>query len=84
MHLTRFKDGSRRVTQVSEVVAMEGDTITMQDLFTFQRHGAAYDEEGRITGQLASMGLRPKFLEKLADHGVEVDPSIFRNDRGGR
>jgi len=82
VHLTRFKDGSRRVTQVSEVVGMEGDTITMQDLFTFQRQGAAYDEEGRIAGHLMSMGLRPKFLDKLADHGVDVDVSLFRNERG--
>jgi pilus assembly protein CpaF len=82
VHLSRFKDGSRKVTQVSEVVGMEGDTITMQDLFRFQREGAAFDEEGRATGQLVSMGLRPKFLEKLSDHGIDVDVSLFRNDRG--
>ncbi len=84
VHLSRFKDGTRKVTQVSEVVGMEGDTITMQDLFTFQRQGSAYDAEGRATGRLVSMGLRPKFLEKLADHGVDVDVSMFRNERGGR
>jgi pilus assembly protein CpaF len=82
VHLSRFKDGSRKVTQVSEIVGMEGDTITMQDLFRFQRRGAAFDEEGKSTGHLMSMGLRPKFLEKLADHGIEVDVSLFRNDRG--
>ena len=82
VHLTRFKDGSRKVTQVTEIVGMEGDTITMQDLFRYQRDGAAFDAEGRTTGALMSMGLRPKFLEKLADHGIEVDPSLFRNDRG--
>jgi pilus assembly protein CpaF len=84
VHLTRFKDGSRKITQVSEVVGMEGDTITMQDLFRFQRRGAAFDEEGKSTGHLMSMGLRPKFLEKLADHGIEVDASLFRNDRGSK
>jgi pilus assembly protein CpaF len=83
VHLSRFKDGSRKVTQVAEVVGMEGDTITMQDLFKFQREGAAYDEEGKSTGSLMSMGLRPKFLDKLADHGINVDVSLFRNDRGG-
>ena len=82
VHLTRFKDGSRKVTQVTEVVGMEGDTITMQDLFRYQREGAAFDSEGRTTGHLMSMGLRPKFLEKLADHGIEVDVALFRNDRG--
>jgi pilus assembly protein CpaF len=84
VHLTRFKDGSRKVTQVSEIVGMEGDTITMQDLFRFQRRGAAFDEEGKSTGHLMSMGLRPKFLEKLADHGIEVDIALFRNDRGSK
>jgi pilus assembly protein CpaF len=82
VHLSRFKDGSRKVTQVSEVVGMEGDTITMQDLFRHQRQGAAFDAEGKRTGHLVSMGLRPKFLEKLADHGIEVDVAMFRNDRG--
>jgi pilus assembly protein CpaF len=84
VHLSRFKDGSRKVTQVSEVVGMEGETITMQDLFRFHREGAAFDEEGRAMGHLMSMGLRPKFLEKLADHGIEVDLSLFRNDRGAK
>ena len=82
VHLSRFKDGSRRITQVAEVVGMEGDTITMQDLFRYHREGAAFDAEGRSTGHLKSMGLRPKFLDKLADHGIEVDISLFRNDRG--
>jgi pilus assembly protein CpaF len=84
VHLSRFKDGSRKVTQVSEVVGMEGDTITMQDLFRHQRQGAAFDAEGKSTGHLVSMGLRPKFLDKLADHGIEVDVAMFRNDRGSK
>jgi pilus assembly protein CpaF len=61
---------------------MEGDTITMQDLFRHQRQGAAFDAEGKSTGHLVSMGLRPKVLDKLADHGIEVDVAMFRNDRG--
>jgi pilus assembly protein CpaF len=84
IHLSRMKDGSRKVTQVSEVVGMEGDTITMQDLFKYQRQGEAYDAEGKSTGSLVSMGLRPKFLDKLADHGINVDVSLFRNERGAR
>jgi pilus assembly protein CpaF len=82
VHLSRFKDGARRVTQVSEVVGMEGDTITMQDLFKFHREGAAFDADGKSLGSLMSMGLRPKFLEKLSDHGIKIDVSLFRNDRG--
>jgi pilus assembly protein CpaF len=84
VHLSRFKDGTRKVTHVSEIVGMEGDIVTMQDLFAFQRQGAAYDDDGRATGYLGSMGLRPKFLDKLGDHGITVDIALFRNDRGRR
>jgi pilus assembly protein CpaF len=73
---TRFKDGTRHITHVTEVVGMEGDVITLQDLFMFD-HGAGFDENGRSLGTLKSTGLRPKFLDKLAAGGVRVDPSIF-------
>ncbi|MGH3385309.1 MAG: CpaF family protein [Nocardioidaceae bacterium] len=73
---TRLKDGSRRITYVTEVVGMEGDIITMQDLFTFD-YSAGFDEHGRSLGALRSMGLRPRFLDKLGHHGVTVDPMVF-------
>jgi pilus assembly protein CpaF len=73
---TRFKDGTRHITHVTEVVGMEGDVITLQDLFAFD-FGAGYDEDGRALGTLKSTGLRPKFIEKLAASGVKLDPSIF-------
>jgi pilus assembly protein CpaF len=73
---TRFKDGTRHITHVTEVVGMEGDVITLQDLFMFD-HGAGFDENGRSLGTLKSTGLRPKFLDKLAASGVRIDPSIF-------
>jgi pilus assembly protein CpaF len=76
VHQSRFRDGSRRVTQISEVVGMEGDVITMQDLFKFD-YSPGYDEEGRSLGQLRATGLRPKFLDKLAAQGVKVDPELF-------
>jgi pilus assembly protein CpaF len=76
---TRLKDGSRRITQVTEVVGMEGEIITLQDLFRFD-YSAGYDEHGHALGQLRSMGLRPRFLEKLSDYGVQVDPRIFMPD----
>jgi pilus assembly protein CpaF len=82
VHLTRFKDGSRRITQVSEVVGMEGDIITMQDVFVFD-YEKGYDDEGRPRGQLRSTGLRPRFLDKLALSGVQVDPTIFAFERPG-
>jgi pilus assembly protein CpaF len=76
VHQTRFKDGSRRITHVTEVVGMEGDTITLQDVFKFD-HGMGFDENGRSLGVLKSTGLRPKFLAQLSDHGVQVDPQLF-------
>jgi pilus assembly protein CpaF len=76
VHQTRFKDGSRRITHVTEVVGMEGDTITLQDVFKFD-HGMGFDENGRSLGVLKSTGLRPKFLNQLSDHGVPVDPELF-------
>jgi pilus assembly protein CpaF len=76
VHQSRFKDGTRRFTHVTEVVGMEGDIITLQDLFLFD-HGMGYDESGRSKGVLKSTGLRPKFLEKLSDHGIAVDPKMF-------
>jgi len=80
VHLTRFRDGSRRVTHVTEIAGMEGDTITTQDLFKFD-YGMGFDEEGRALGKLKSTGLRPRFLEKLADHDVHIDPMTFQFER---
>jgi pilus assembly protein CpaF len=72
----RLKDGSRRIVQVSEVLGMEGDIITMQDIYTYDfRMG--FDSSGRSQGVLKPAGLRPRVLEKLADHGVTVHPEIF-------
>ncbi|KRE57177.1 CpaF family protein [Phycicoccus sp. Soil748] len=72
----RLKDGSRRVTAISEVVGMESDVITMQDLFTFD-YSAGRDEQGRFKGTLKSTGLRPKFAAELHDQGIELAPDIF-------
>lgn len=80
VHQTRFKDGSRRITHITEVERMEGDIITLQDIFVFD-NSAGFDENGRILGRLRSSGLRPKFLEKLAYANVAVDPTIFRTER---
>jgi pilus assembly protein CpaF len=79
VHQTRFKDGSRRITHVTEVERMEGDTITLQDVFLWDGT-RGFDSEGRTLGRLASTGLRPKFLEKMAYANVTVDPLIFAPD----
>ncbi len=76
VHVARFQDGVRRVANVSEVVGLEGDTVTMQDLFVFHVD-AGLDERNRVRGHLAPSGLRPHFLEKLAERNVFLDTSWF-------
>lgn len=71
----RFKDGSRKVTHVTEVQGMEGDVIVLQDLFIFQQTGV--DEEGRVRGQFISTGIRPKFTDRLESSGIHLDPRLF-------
>ena len=72
----RLKDGSRRIVAVSEVVGMEGDIITMQDVFKYD-FSKGLDVDGRYRGTLLPTGLRPRILDALADRGVVVDPSVF-------
>ncbi|HEY2641485.1 MAG TPA: ATPase, T2SS/T4P/T4SS family, partial [Streptosporangiaceae bacterium] len=76
IHQARLKDGSRRITQITEIEGMEGEVITLQDLFVFDFH-AGVDEVGRHRGVLRSTGLRPRFLDVLADRGEVVPPGIF-------
>src|SRR5438045_6993665 len=76
VHQARLKDGTRRITHVTEVVGMEGDIITLQDIFLFDYH-AGIDDEGRFRGELQPTGLRPKFLEKLGDKGVHIPATMF-------
>jgi pilus assembly protein CpaF len=83
VHLSRFKDGTRHVTHITEVVGMEGDVITLQDIYLFD-HSAGFDDTGHSLGTLKSTGLRPKFLDKLAAGGVVVDPTTFAFEKFGR
>jgi pilus assembly protein CpaF len=76
IHLSRFADGSRRVVNVSEVVGMEEQTVTMQDLFTFET--TSISEDGRIIGELRSTGMVPTFADRFAKAGVPLE-SILPN-----
>ena len=79
VHLSRMRDGSRRVTHVTEVGRMEGDMILLQDVFTFD-YSMGVDESGRTLGYLKATGLRPHITQRLADRGVKLDPTIFDVD----
>jgi len=74
VHLERMRDGSRKVTHVTEIQGMEGDVITMTDLFVFEQTGF---EDGRVVGRLRPTGLRPKFMDKIEASGIHLPASIF-------
>jgi pilus assembly protein CpaF len=72
----RLKDGTRRITHITEVSGMEADIVTLQDIYLFD-FKAGMDEHGAYRGELRSTGLRPQFLEWLADRGVHVSPQAL-------
>ena len=71
----RLKDGSRKITRITEVQGLEGDTIVLQDIFTYQKNGV--DAKSRVKGKFTATGIRPKFFEKLSGSGVLLPENIF-------
>jgi pilus assembly protein CpaF len=82
VHQSRLKDGTRRFTHVTEVLGMEGDTITLQDVFLFDFQ-AGVDENGKFRGHLKPTGLRPAFMDRLRERGVHVPPEVFSPEAPG-
>jgi pilus assembly protein CpaF len=76
VQLSRLKDGSRRVTSITEIIGMEGDTITMQDIFVFQPKGA--DENGKIVGDFVPTGIRPQIINRLFEMGIPLPTDLAR------
>ncbi len=74
---SRMSDGTRKVTSISEIVGMEGEVITLQEIFTFEKQGV--DKNGKVVGRHRSTGIRPKFSDKLELAGIEVPESLFHN-----
>jgi pilus assembly protein CpaF len=70
-------DGTRRVTNISEITGMEGDVITMQDIFVFERSGI--NPEGKVTGRFRATGIRPKASDRLAAAGVQLPMQLFEH-----
>ncbi|MDQ6855490.1 MAG: CpaF family protein [Candidatus Dormibacteraeota bacterium] len=75
VQLSRLKDGSRKVTAISEIIGMEGDTITMQEIFKFESKGAD-PSTGQIVGEFNPTGIRPKIIDRLFDMGVPLPPRL--------
>ncbi|MFF1828835.1 CpaF family protein [Paenarthrobacter sp. NPDC058040] len=76
VQVTRLRDGTRRVTHVTEVQGMEGDVVTLQDAFLFD-YSAGLDPQGRFLGRALPTGIRPRFLDRFAELGIHVSPSVF-------
>jgi pilus assembly protein CpaF len=75
VQVARLSDGSRRVVSITEVTGMEGDVVTLQDVFVFEKRGLS--PEGRVLGRFAATGIRPKFYEKFLAAGIRLSPDLF-------
>ena len=74
VHQERMRDGTRKITHVTEIVGMEGDVITLQDLFVYEQSGL---EEGRVVGRLRPTGIRPSFIEEFEMANIHLPPQMF-------
>jgi pilus assembly protein CpaF len=79
VHLSRLRDGTRRVTHVTEVLGMHDDQLLTADLFLFD-YGMGVDDDGRFRGHLKATGLRPQFADRLADLGIRLDAGMFESE----
>jgi pilus assembly protein CpaF len=79
IQVSRLTDGSRKVTSICEVVGMEGEVITLQDIFVFEKRGI--DKTGKVLGRFRATGIRPKFSEKLELAGIEVPEELFSTNK---
>jgi pilus assembly protein CpaF len=77
VQVARMADGTRKVTSVSEITGMEGDVVSMQEIFTFERRGL--NEQGRVKGIYRATGIRPKFAERLVGAGLRLSSAIFES-----
>lgn len=76
VQVARLADGARRVTSLSEVVGMESEIITLQEIFRYRVTGR--DPTGRMIGHFEATGIRPRFLELMHSHGIDLPPDLFR------
>jgi pilus assembly protein CpaF len=76
VQVSRFSDGSRKLTHITELVGLEGDQVTMQDIFLFEKSGVT--ESGKVMGRFRATGVRPRFYEKLRASGITLPTSLFQ------
>src|SRR3989442_4098442 len=75
VQISRFSDGTRRITYMTEITGMEEDIVSMQDVFVFEKHGIS--PEGRVLGSFSATGIRPKFADRLVASGIAVPATLF-------
>jgi pilus assembly protein CpaF len=75
VQVARLTDGTRKITSVTEVTGMEGPTVTMQDLFVYERKG--YDANNKVRGVFKPTGIRPRFSERLFGYGIRLPQEMF-------
>jgi pilus assembly protein CpaF len=78
IHQDRMRDGTRKVVNITEIAGMEGDVVTLNDIFVYEQTGF---EKGKLIGQLRPTGLRPKFMDKLEAAGINIPASVFGRAR---
>jgi pilus assembly protein CpaF len=78
LQLVRLSDGKRRLVSVSEITGMEGDVVTMQEIFRYRQTGRS--AEGEVIGRFEATGIRPRFLDDAMSHGITLSPDLFRPD----
>ncbi len=81
LQVSRLSDGTRKVVSIAEIVGMEGEVVTMQDIFVFERQGL--DEKGAVLGRFRPTGIRPRFADRLRAHGIHLPASMFTDDVAG-
>jgi pilus assembly protein CpaF len=74
VHQSRLRDGTRKITNITEVQGMEGDIIVLQDIFAFQQEAF---ENGKVIGRIMATGVRPRFMPKIEDAGIHIPPQVF-------
>jgi pilus assembly protein CpaF len=82
IQLTRLSDGCRRLAALEEITGMEGEVVTMQEIFTLERRGV--DAQGQVLAEIVPTGIRPRFTDKIRLAGIELSHGIFEPRRGSR
>jgi pilus assembly protein CpaF len=77
IQVARLSDGSRKIMSIQEIAGMEGDVITMQEIFAFERQGM--DEDEKVLGRFRATGIRPRFTDRLRAYGIDLPQLLFTN-----